>query len=267
MNFSNVTYNDLSDIGKLQPPGWPDIVPEFEYYIRKKFCCPIKAALNNKTVGVGALIVFNHTAWLAHIIVDSKHRNRGIGSQITEKLISEGNKKSIQTYLLIATEMGLPLYEKIGFKIVSEYQYFKRDKPWRGFKLSSNIYPYENNLDSRIFELDETITGENRRSLIADYLKTTLVYIEDKSLTGIFIPDLGEGTIIATSREAGLELMKVKHSNAEKAVLPIENQTGTDFLLQNGYKLTDTKGTRMILGKTINWKPKQIFSRIGGNFG
>ena len=262
-----LTHNDLNEIRKLQPEGWPDIVPEFEFYVRKEFCYPIKAILENKIVGVGTLIVFDNTAWLAHIIVDKNHRNSGIGFHITEKLINDGNNKSVKSFLLIATELGLPIYKKAGFRIITEYQYFNRDKHCRDFQLSLNILPYEESLNSKIYELDEKISGENRKSLIVDYLKNTLVYIQNSSLLGFYMPDLGEGLILASTTDAGLELMKIKYSKVNKAVLPGENHIGTNFLKQNGFTLSDTKGTRMILGQEIDWKPSKVFSRIGGNYG
>jgi hypothetical protein len=38
-------------------------------------------------------------------------------------------------------------------------------------------------------------------------------------------------------------------------------------LKDNGFRETETKGTRMILGKDIEWEPLNIYSRAGGNFG
>ncbi|OQX81186.1 MAG: hypothetical protein B6D64_02270 [Bacteroidetes bacterium 4484_276] len=52
-----------------------------------------------------------------------------------------------------------------------------------------------------------------------------------------------------------------------KIVLPEDNQAGVGFLKQNGFVKTETKGTRIIPGKDIYWKPENIYSRIGGNFG
>jgi GNAT superfamily N-acetyltransferase len=267
MQFRDIAYDDLDEIRNLQPEGWPDIVPEFEYYIRTKFCFPIKAVSNDKILGVGALIVFGNTAWLAHIIVDENHRNSGIGSQITEKLINDGKQRSVQSILLIATELGLPVYKKAGFRIISEYQYLNREKPWRDFPISPNIYPYEDAFNSEIGELDETTSGESRRLLLTGYLEHTLVYIQNNSVSGLYIPGLGEGLIYGSTAEAGLELMKIKYSKVDKAVLPGENHLGNNFLRQNGFTHSGTKGTRMILGQEINWKPEQIYSRIGGNFG
>ena len=47
----------------------------------------------------------------------------------------------------------------------------------------------------------------------------------------------------------------------------IGNQSGIDFLLMNGFVVTNKKGTRMIKGIDIEWNPQNIFSRIGGNYG
>jgi hypothetical protein len=267
IQFGEIANSDLNEIRKLQPEGWTDIVPEYELYVRKKFCFPIKAMLDNEMVGIGTLIVFESTAWLAHIIVDINHRNSGIGFQITEKLINDGTDKSAETFLLIATELGFPVYKKFGFSAVSAYSFLKREKPWRDSLLSPNIFPYENSFESKIYELDEKISAENRRALLTDFLKNALIYIKDNSLQGFYLPHLGEGLILASTTEAGLELMKIKYSKVDKAVLPGQNHAGTDFLKQNGFTLSDAKGTRMILGKEMEWKPTEIFSRIGGNYG
>ena len=115
--------------------------------------------------------------------------------------------------------------------------------------------------------MDEKISGENRKSLLIDYLENTIVYIQDNSVSGFYMPGFGEGLIYASTAEAGLELMKIKYSKVNRAVLPGENHPGNHFLRQNGFTLLNTKGTRMILGQDIDWKPEHIYSRSGGNFG
>jgi len=42
---------------------------------------------------------------------------------------------------------------------------------------------------------------------------------------------------------------------------------GIEFFRQNGFIEDSIKGTRMVPGKELNWKPKNIYSRIGGNSG
>jgi N-acetylglutamate synthase-like GNAT family acetyltransferase len=267
MNFETVGYNDLNEIRNLQPAGWPDIVPEFEFYIDSKYCHPILTRADTKIVGIGALIIFDKTCWMAHVIVDEVYRKRGVGYKIVEELLDQLHNYSIDTCLLIATELGKPTYQKVGFRIVSEYYYLNREKQWPNFTIPKNVTSFKEDYYSMIICLDKKISGENREALLSEHIKNSTVYIEDNIIKGYYLPGLEEGLILADTIEAGIELMKVKYSKIDKAVIPSENTAGIEFLKQNGFVEIRTKGTRMILGKDIDWKPEKIFSRIGGNFG
>jgi GNAT superfamily N-acetyltransferase len=267
MKIQAITNKDISGLTNLQPEDWPDIIPEFDYYLKKDFCNPIKAISDNEIVGIGVSIIFKRTCWLAHIIVHESYRNKGIGSQITEKLLYDNRCNSVDSYLLIATELGFPVYKKAGFRIVAEYKYLMRYKSWGDLQISPAIIPYDDRFHSTIMELDNNITGEDRSPLLTDYLQNTLVYMENNSIYGFYMPELGEGLILSDTTKAGLELMKKKYSSVDKAVLPSDNQSGIDFLLQSGFEVVNTRGIRMIKGDDINWNPQKVFSRIGGNYG
>jgi hypothetical protein len=267
MKFQDIVYEDIQKLGKLQPDGWTDIIPDFEFYVKSDFCIPIKATFDNQIVGVGVSILYHRTCWLAHIIVDENHRNRGIGSQITHALLNHPGCKSVDTFLLFATEMGFPIYRRAGFRSVDEYTFLERDKPWRDVQISPAIVPYDHDFYSGIMMLDHEITGEERSNLLSGFLQNTVVYINKSAVEGFFMPELREGLIIAGTAGAGLELMKVKYSRSDKAVIPEENKTGIDFLLKNGFIVTSKKVTRMVKGNDIPWMPQNIYSRIGGNFG
>lgn len=267
MNFDKVKLNDLDEIKNLQPDGWSDISVEFRRYISYDFSEPVKVSIDNKIVGVGSAIIFKESAWLAHIIVDRAYRNRGIGSQILDFLITALKAKEIETILLIATEMGEPVYKKAGFRLVSDYIFFERASSWTDNEISENIRPFDQKFYGQLIELDETISGECREPLIKTYLNDGFVYLNNSKLIGFYLPNLGEGVIYADSPKAGLELMKLKYSTVDKAVIPAENKIGVEFLKQNGFVITKSIGKRMILGKDIEWKPECFYSRIGGNYG
>jgi len=267
MKFDEVIFDDLKEIRQLQPEGWPDIVTDFEFYVRSAFCNPIKTVVGDKIVGVGVTIIFDESAWIAHIIVEQEFRKRGIGTRIVEELLNKLEAYSIDTYMLIATEIGKSLYVDAGFRVVSEYCYFQREKPWADQIISKNVIPYTSEHYAEIIELDKKVSGERREALLFDYLKGSRVFFQNNSVKGYYIPGLGEGVIIADEISAGLELMKVKYSRMNKAVLPAENSAGISFLMQNGFVKTPKKGTRMAFGEDLKWNPDKIFSRIGGNFG
>jgi hypothetical protein len=267
MTFQEIQYEDVQELGRLQPEGWSDIIPDFEFYCKSEFCYPIKVTAEDQIVGVGVSILYRSTCWLAHIIVDEKHRNRGTGSRITQALLNHPGCKSVDSFVLFATEMGFPIYKKAGFRTVNEYLFLEREKPWKDVQLSQAIIPYDHGHYSKVMELDYRITGEERSNLLSGFLQNTVVYRDNNTIEGFFMPELREGLIIADTSSAGLELMKMKYSGSDRAAIPEENKTGIDFLLKNGFKITSKKVTRMVKGKDINWIPRKIFSRIGGNFG
>jgi hypothetical protein len=143
----------------------------------------------------------------------------------------------------------------------------KREKPWTERPLSENIFDFKKEYRSAIYEIDYNTTSEKRKNLLEPYLNSSKVYIENGLITGYFLPALREGLIYAQTEKTGLELMAFKYSTSDKAVLPSENSIGVEFLKQNGFVENTIKGTRMILGKGLNWKPTNMYSRISENFG
>ena len=266
MEFEAITINDLDDIRNLQPQDWSDIIPDFKFYIKSSYCHPIKTKIKDQIVGIGTSIVFENTSWIAHVIVHSEYRNKGIGAQFVSKLLDTMKKDSIATCSLIATDLGMPVYLKAGFKKVAQYSFFQREKQWIDRPVSGNVVSFNEQYCAMIYELDHSISGEKRELLLADYLINSKVYVENNKVLGYYIPGLKEGLIFADNDEAGLELMKLKYASVDKAVLPSDNHAGIEFLQQNGFVETK-KGTRMILGKDLDWNPKKMFSRIGGNLG
>ena len=268
MGVTIFKQSDLQRINHLQPDGWSDITTEFEFYIKSDFCTPIKYEIDGKIVGVGASIAFERTAWLAHIIVDSNFRNKGIGYDIVNELICRLKIDfSTETFLLIATELGRPLYLKFGFNDASNYLFMKKEMPWKEQPVSPKIAEFIEDYRSSIYSIDLQASGEKRERLIDPFIKKSKVYIENGKVTGYYLPDLREGLIYAKTSEAGLELMKYKYSKIDKAVLPSENKVGVKFLKVNGFAEILTKGTKMLMGKDLVWKPDMMYSRISGNFG
>lgn len=268
MLFEEITRVDLDELKELQPEGWSDISKYFKQYIERDFCYPIKVVIGGEIVGLGNAIVFDKTGWLAHVIVKKECRNRGVGVELVKFLVSELKKKHVESFLLIATELGEPVYKKVGFRTITDYLFFKREQ--RGDSnifISDNIIPYRDQLYDEVIQFDKLISGENREPLLKLHMKDALVYQDKDKIHGMCFPDLGEGLIIADTPDAGLALMNLRGLKNDKAVIPADNEVALNFLLQNGFKQLDTKARRMMLGKDIAWKSDDYYSRIGGNLG
>jgi GNAT superfamily N-acetyltransferase len=266
MNILPLNQNDLTYIPALLPPGWDSAMPAIQFYLTSDFCFPFKAMVHNNLAGTGTAIIHNDVAWLAHIIVHPDYRNQGIGQLITRYLVDFVHAKECDTIYLLATELGEPVYRKIGFETETEYLFFKADKPIASFLQDERIVPYSNDFEKQVAQLDHQVSGEDRFFHISHHLSDGFVYAAGSSVQGFYLPTMGDGLIIATTSIAGQALMKLRLTTKDFAVFPVDNGIATTFIQQYPFKVI-RRQKRMRLGKKRNWQPKNIYNRIGGNMG
>jgi N-acetylglutamate synthase-like GNAT family acetyltransferase len=266
MDIQSLEQIDVNFISDLLPIDWEGIIPTIEYYINTSFCFPIKVSIDKKIVGIGTTIIHNETAWLAHIIVHPNYRNQSIGKLITQTLIEHSYSKSCKTIYLLATELGESVYKKIGFEIETEYVVFKREATSVMFKSHENIVAINNDYKKQIMDLDRHVSGEDRILLLDKYLLSGFLYVQDNEAKGFYLPNLGDGLIIATTDSAGQELMKLRLQSKDYAAFPTDNTNATKFIRQNDFSELRIE-KRMRLGTKRNWQPENIYNRIGGNLG
>ncbi|HEY8344942.1 MAG TPA: GNAT family N-acetyltransferase [Bacillota bacterium] len=228
-----ITAEDLPELQGLQPERWPSITEAFLFYTKNSFCHPVKAVSAGEILGVGAAISYTNTGWLAHIIVKEKHRRRGIGRAIVEGLCNYLTDLGHQTISLLATELGYPVYTKVGFEEETEYVILER--PGQAGESAKNalsatfLAGIREEDWAEILSLDHRITGEAREALLLKYLKTGYVYRQDSKIAGFYLPELGEGLVIADNAAVGFELLRLRASFTKKGVFPIENKRAMDF--------------------------------------
>ncbi|MBN1620074.1 GNAT family N-acetyltransferase [candidate division WOR-3 bacterium] len=262
--IEEITEDDKTSLRLLQPEGWGDIVPAFEFYASKEFCRPVKLTEGSGIIAVGAAIIFENIAWLAHIIVRNDKRNKGLGRKIVDDLLEITS--GCESVSLIATELGFPLYEKAGFREQTEYVFFEAEKQTEIQNSDSSIRQLTQEDIKDVLKMDTRITGEKRRELLLDKLSGGFVLKQGNSLRGFYLTELGEGLILADNPEAGIKLMEARMQSKKTAALPGENTEGIKFLIESGFVETK-KAKRMILGKEFLWHPDKVWNRIGGNFG
>ena len=265
MKFEKIIHAEINQILHLQPDGWPSIVSKFEFYTTSNHCYPVKLIIDDAIVGIGATIVHDNAAWLAHIIVHPDYRNKGLGKIITEKLISQAKEKNCQTISLIATELGAYVYEKIGFTTETTYLFYKVAINKKKYN-SDYIQPYTTNLKQQILDLDKEISKENRIKTIETHLKNASVYIKNGKVEGFLMPSLGEGLILASNNLAGIELIKYRLNTNENVIFPANNTAAKEYIEKLQVKVF-YKAKRMKLGADKNVVFSNIFARIGGYLG
>ena len=61
--------------------------------------------------------------YILNVYTEPSHRGRGLARQLTERAMQEARARKLSLTILHATEMGKPLYAKLGFTGTNEMQY------------------------------------------------------------------------------------------------------------------------------------------------
>ena len=264
--FEPLTYADLGYLKEFEPPGWGDLVPRFSYHMANSFCKPVKLTISGKTVAIGTTIFHKDSAWLASIIVHPQSRNMGYGTAITKFLVDEVDLHTYTTIYLDATEMGYPVYKKLGFNLEMPYAHFKADKPFAERRISNAVIPYEHGYLEELLALDRFVSAEDRAETITRHLQYAMIYVNGESLEGFYLPALTNGLVIANNDVAGIELMNCRLQHFNYAVLPETNTTAIHYLQQQNL-LQFRISRRMYMGRKRAWHAGKIYNRISGQLG
>jgi GNAT superfamily N-acetyltransferase len=258
----------LDQLNLLQPKEWQS--DAYELFLQNEWqpwFSAYQIVDKHKLIGFGIIFVLEEYAWFGWIITHHKYRNQGIGTAMTKHLISEARKKGAQNFILTASDMGRPIYQKLGFEISSYYHFFKFPEKFNARQNDKSKVRLAAISDlEAIAALDFKATGEKRKLLLESHLAETWVYL-DGEIQGYYISNWGNGLIIAENKEVGFELYKFRcRKNHRTIVVPEQNREAIDFLLANGFEET-AKCPRMVLGSEPTWEPKMIFSRATGYSG
>ncbi|MHA4843949.1 GNAT family N-acetyltransferase [Flavitalea antarctica] len=267
---------DLHLLAALQPEGWGSILPAHEIYLQSSCSFPLKFTEDDNLVGLGTTIIHHDSAWLAHIIVHPGMRKKGIGKLITKTLMDVAFSSHCDLLSLIATDLGEPVYSKLGFETDTEYVFYKAGetkgvgqqplpKQTDSLSLHDHIEPYQPGFKAELLALDKQVSGEDRALYLQDHLDHGILYFDNRVLEGFYLPSAGEGMISATTSTAGITLMELRKTK-DVFIFPVDNIIARQYCERKHlYPFRTAK--RMVLGKRRQWHPEWIYNRIGGNLG
>lgn len=223
----------------------------------------MKVVIDGGIVGVGATIEHGDTAWLAHVIVHPNHRKKGIGGKLTKALIAAAKARNFQTILLDATDLGCPVYLRVGFEIVGEYVHFRKKEDTPILKPSIEIINYDPVFKNQVFELEKSVSNEEREVVFESYLADCQVVIVENEVRGVYFPTMYDGPIFTKNSTVGIELMKLRFQKFEYATVTKENKKALDFLRQNNFNEVRTS-KRMCFGENRISNLENQYNRISG---
>ncbi|MCU0608044.1 MAG: GNAT family N-acetyltransferase [Candidatus Edwardsbacteria bacterium] len=261
--------DDIPHLAGFPPPEWQfDAGAFFERHLGRPYFHPLAAEADGTVVGIANSLFFGPSAWLGNIIVSPERRRRGIGAALTARLIEAGRRHGCRHQILIATELGRPVYGTQGFVRTGEYVFLKPARPVDQPDMA-RIRPAEPGDLGAIAALDAAATAEDRRPMLERLLDAGMVHHAGapEHIDGFYLPAFGQGPVVADNDDAGCALLRLKHSGKDStACIPAGNRRGIECLQDLGF-VEDHRAPRMALGPDVAWDQTMIYARGAGYCG
>ena len=128
-------------------------------------CRGFVAEADGAIVGTGVATINGPVAWIGTIWVDPAWRGRGLGTALTLATIEAAEGAGSRTLVLVATEAGQPLYERLGFGVQTRYRILEAPGLASGAP-DPGIRPFRPSDLPAMIALDGAATGEDRAHLL-----------------------------------------------------------------------------------------------------
>jgi ribosomal protein S18 acetylase RimI-like enzyme len=257
--------------------GWRDRRRFFEFVWRVATSQPLVGIADGRLVATGVATANGSVGWIGAIVVAEAFRGRGFGRAMTEELIRRLRIAGCETISLEATDAGKPMYERLGFRVVTRYHQLEAaylpepPTPPEGAlvrSLERADLPF-------IFALDRTASGEDRSAPLAALAESGggwAITDEDTALRGFLLPaERAYGAIVAPRFEDGLFLLDLhRHVVGDgghvRAGIPGEHEAAVRELEGRGWRET-WRAPRLLLGPDVPWRPTWIWGQINSAMG
>lgn len=269
LKIRQLSQSEIPQLQNYPPEDWNLDLPRLlSFHFGYPYFYPAAAEVDKKIIGCGIAIVHGTISWLGTIIVLPGYRRTGIGKEITSHLIQYCKDRGCITQLLTASAIGESVYRKLGFHTSAEYVFYRRESIVPIQRISNEREIQQGDF-REVKKLDREITGEERFSFLERFLSTGWVYDPEGSgcISGVHLPDFGNGLIFAEDSAAGLALMKLRFNRGKTtAVIPSLNTIAREYLLSEGFQEYRT-APRMVLGNDVHWHPAMLYNRAAGYCG
>lgn len=255
--------------------GWGERRDFLEWVLSNHATQPLVGLRNGSVVATGMATVSGDVGWVGSIFVDRTMRSQGYGRAITEATCSLIDAAGCATQALIASSHGRPLYEKMGFRVDSNYQVLeavtlaKPPIPPDG----KTLLPMRPDDLDRVCELDRRATGEDRSGLLRALDGSAWVLEAEGQLLGFLgsvLPDCG-AIVAPMIEDAAILLEQLRHASHGRtktvgANVPADNEAGIRGLEALGWSPT-YETPRMLRGADVAWRPTLIWNILSRAWG
>lgn len=227
----------------------------------------IVACRAGRVIGVAFSIAFGATGWLGNVAVDPGARGHRVGTTVSAAAVDALRGDGVSTIVLTATDLGRPIYDRLGFVPDGEpYGIWQRepgsgpaDQAPAGAVVAGAVVAgrFEDALG-----LDAAATGEDRGAFLARLADRVRVRA-GTAPEGYALPlPWGGGPVIASRPEdARVLLLDLLQADPEpRLAFPESNAAGAELAVSLGFRQVRNI-PRMRLGPPVpGFHPERVFS-------
>jgi len=275
-----MTVDDIEPaVASILADDWGDRRAWFTFAIDNPSCRVFVAEdVDGRLVGTGVLTIHGAVGWVGTIWVASTMRRHGLGLALTDATLEAGDEAGCRTYLLVATDAGRPMYERLGFEVQTWYR--TMEAPPGSFaaggtpRSDARVRAFRPDDLARLVALDRAATGEDRSASLARLATTggTRVLERNGAIGGFVVrAPWGGGATIAPRIEDALTILDARRAAAApdrrvRCGILVENEAGAEALERNGW-VEAWRAPRLIRGDALDWNPGHIWGQFNHAMG
>jgi ribosomal protein S18 acetylase RimI-like enzyme len=255
--------------------SWGDRRTWFEFATSQRECRPVVAEVGGRLIGTGVGTASGGVGWVGTIWVDPTHRGAGLGRALTQAVIDALEEAGCRTLVLVATDQGLPLYERMGFELQTRYRIL--EAPGLDPAVSAPddaVRPFDAGDLAAVLDLDRMATGEDRGHAIRRFASavTARALDIDGSVDGFVIrAPWGGGATVAVTAAGALRILDARRrasgpGGRVRVGIVEENAAGLAALEAAGL-VPIWSAPRLIRGEPLAWRPAWIWGQFNHAMG
>jgi GNAT superfamily N-acetyltransferase len=243
-------------------------------------CRAVLAESDGRIVGTAVGTANGPGGWLATIWVAPDQRGRGLGRALTQRIIDDLAATGCRTFVLVSTDAGRRLYERMGFEVQSWYRILEApgltaSPAAAAAPADPPVRPFEPADLPAMLRLDRAATGEDRRHVLEPFATPASARVatdEAGAIEGFVVrAPWGGGATIARSAATATRILDARRAAAGPAGrvrvgLLSDNEAGLALLESQGLRPI-WSAPRMVLGDPLDWHPDWIWGQFNHAIG
>jgi GNAT superfamily N-acetyltransferase len=265
-------------VASILADHWGDRRSWFDFAMASPACRVFVADDDSgAAIGTAVLTIHGSVGWIGTIWVAPTARRSGVGSELTGATIDAAEAAHCRTLLLVATDAGRPMYERVGFRVQTWYRTMEAPASsgqGRAGRTDPGIRPFRAEDLPSLVALDRAATGEDRAVNLVRLATPsgTRVLERDGRITGFVArAPWGGGATVAPGPDDAMAILDARRFAAEpgrrvRCGILLENEAGADALDAAGW--TEAwRAPRMIRGEDLDWQPEHIWGQFNHAMG